>query len=79
MVSNHEWTLMDTNEGFDLRRPPNVRLLLKDEVFAVVGAAMEVLNELGHGLHEKPYEHALVVEFAPSLVFIRVHSWLKIL
>lgn len=23
---------------------------------------MEVLNELGHGLHEKPYENALVVE-----------------
>ena len=38
-------------------------LLLKEEVFAVVGAAMEVLNGLGHGLHEKPYENALVVEF----------------
>ena len=23
---------------------------------------MEVLNELGHGLHEKPYERALVIE-----------------
>ena len=39
------------------------KLLLKDEVFAVVGCAMEVLNELGHGLLEKPYENALVVEF----------------
>lgn len=39
------------------------RLLLKQEVFAIVGAAMEVLNELGHGLHEKPYENALVIEF----------------
>jgi GxxExxY protein len=38
-------------------------LLLKEEVFRIVGAAMEVLNELGHGLHEKPYENALVVEF----------------
>jgi GxxExxY protein len=37
-------------------------LLLKEEVFEIVGAAMEVLNELGHGLHEKPYENALVVE-----------------
>lgn len=42
---------------------PESKLLLKDEVFAVVGSAMEVLNEIGHGLHEKPYENALVVEF----------------
>ena len=31
--------------------------------FAIIGCAMEVLNALGHGLHEKPYENALVVEF----------------
>jgi GxxExxY protein len=36
---------------------------LKEEVYAVVGCALEVLNEIGHGLHEKPYENALVVEF----------------
>ena len=35
---------------------------LKKEVFDVVGCAMEVLNELGHGLLEKPYENALAVE-----------------
>jgi len=28
----------------------------------VVGCAMEVFNNLGHGLLEKPYENALVVE-----------------
>ena len=28
----------------------------------VVGACFEVLNGLGHGLHEKPYENALVIE-----------------
>lgn len=39
------------------------KLLLKEEVFQVVGSAMEVLNEIGHGLHEKPYENALMVEF----------------
>lgn len=38
-------------------------LLLKDEVFQVVGCAIEVLNTLGHGLLEKTYENALVVEF----------------
>lgn len=31
--------------------------------FEIVGCAMEVLNTLGHGLHEKAYENALVVEF----------------
>ena len=45
---------MDTNEH---------KFLLKKEVFQVVGCAMEVLNRLGHGLLEKPYENALVVEF----------------
>jgi GxxExxY protein len=39
------------------------KLLLKEEVFQIVGAAMEVLNGVGHGVHEKPYENALVVEF----------------
>lgn len=34
-----------------------------DLTFAVIGCAMEVLNTLGHGLNEKPYENALVVEF----------------
>ena len=38
-------------------------ILLKEEVYRVVGAAMEVLNEVGHGLHEKPYQNGLVVEF----------------
>ena len=38
-------------------------LLFKDEAHRIVGCAMEVLNTLGHGLLEKPYENALVVEF----------------
>jgi len=46
---------MDTNE--------NTKLLAKKEVFEIVGSAMAVLNELGHGFHEKPYENALIVEF----------------
>jgi GxxExxY protein len=51
MIFNREWTRMDANN-----------LILKDEVYRVIGAALTVLNELGHGLHEKPYENALVVE-----------------
>ena len=38
-------------------------LLLKEEVYRLVGCALDVLNEVGHGFHEKPYENALVVEF----------------
>ena len=45
---------MDTNEH---------ELIFKEEVYEIVGCAMEILNDLGHGLLEKPYENALVVEF----------------
>jgi GxxExxY protein len=41
----------------------NSGLLFKREVFQIVGAAIEVQNQIGHGFHEKPYENALVVEF----------------
>lgn len=37
--------------------------IYKAESQQIVGCAIEVLNELGHGLHEKPYENSLVVEF----------------
>ncbi|MGH7982632.1 MAG: GxxExxY protein [Candidatus Udaeobacter sp.] len=39
------------------------KLMYKDLVFQIVGCAIEVLNTLGHGLIEKPYENALTVEF----------------
>jgi GxxExxY protein len=54
LMTNHEWTRMDTNSE---------KLLLKNEVFQVVGCAIEILNTIGHGLVEKPYENALVIEF----------------
>jgi GxxExxY protein len=38
-------------------------LILKNEVYAIVGASLEVHNIIGHGLHEKAYENALVREF----------------
>ena len=46
----HKWTNAD-------------KLLFRNEVFQIVGCAIEVLNTLGHGIVEKPYENALVVEF----------------
>jgi GxxExxY protein len=48
---------MDTNAH------ESEKLLYKNEVFQIVGCAIEVLNTLGHGIVEKPYENALVVEF----------------
>ena len=38
-------------------------LVAQQEVYEIVGSAMEVINTLGHGLNEKPYENALRVEF----------------
>ena len=49
---------MDANKPIHSNLGP-----LWDECHRVVGCAFEVLNGLGHGLHEKPYENALVVEF----------------
>ena len=51
---------MDTNRHESEKE--TVELTFKDEVFQLVGCAMEVLNGMGHGLHEKIYENALVVE-----------------
>jgi len=38
-------------------------LIFEDETRRILACAFEVLNELGHGLLEKPYENALTVEF----------------
>ena len=53
---------MDTNKH---------ELLFGEEVYQVVGCAMEVLNTLGHGLLEKPYENALVVEFGIHQITVK--------
>jgi GxxExxY protein len=39
-------------------------LVEKELVYQIVGSAMAVLNEIGHGLREKTYERAMCVEFA---------------
>ena len=43
--------------------PDSTSLLFREEVHRIVGCGMEVLNSLGHGLLEKPYENSLAVEF----------------
>jgi GxxExxY protein len=41
----------------------NADNLCKEETEEIIGCAFAVLNEIGHGFHEKPYENSLVVEF----------------
>ena len=54
---------MNTDKAPDLHHGENTKLLLKDETHQILGCAFDVLNEIGHGLNEKIYENALVVEF----------------
>jgi GxxExxY protein len=54
---------MNTDTAPDLNHSQSTKLLLKDETHQILGCAFDVLNELGHGLNEKIYENALVVEF----------------
>ena len=61
---------MHTNSG---------ELLAKEEVFEIVGCAIEVLNTLGHGLVEKPYENALAIEFGLRKVPFRQQPSFNIL
>ena len=50
---------MDTDGKIDPRR----EFILKTETERIIGFAFTVLNEIGHGLHEKVYENALTVMF----------------
>lgn len=43
-----------------------VVLKFEEETKRIIGCAMEVSNTIGHGLYEKVYENALVVEFGLS-------------
>jgi len=41
----------------------SANLIFQDEVYQIIGCSMTILNGIGHGLNEKPYENALAVEF----------------
>jgi GxxExxY protein len=57
----------------------NEKLLAKEEVFQIVGCAIEVLNTLGHGLLEKPYENAWAVEFGLRNIPFRPQPFFEVL
>ena len=51
----------------------NETILLKDEVYLVVGCALEVINGIGHGLHE--LQRTIIQQLQPRSLFrIRVYS-----
>ena len=67
---------MHTDEETDLANGENTGFLLKDETHRIIGCAFGVLNELGHGLYEKIYENALVVEFEiQGIPYIQQHRF----
>jgi GxxExxY protein len=41
----------------------SANFIFEDEVYQIIGASLAIINGLGHGLNEKPYENALAVEF----------------
>ena len=53
-------------------------LILKDEVYEIVGAAMEVSNHLGCGFLEAVYQEALGVEFAARHIVYQAQKRIEI-
>ena len=53
-------------------------LLYKEEVYQIVGAAMEVHGILGPGFLEAVYHEALEIEFTERLIPFESHKLLKI-
>ena len=46
----------------------SIELILKDEVYAIVGAAIEVHRELGSGFLEAVYQEAIEIELAERAI-----------
>lgn len=45
-----------------------MELIFKEEVYKIIGAAMEVYNALGAGFLEAVYQEALTIEFESQLI-----------
>jgi len=57
---------MNTDNRVDLANVANTKLLLKAETEKILGRALDVINEVGHGFHEKVYENSLIIAFELS-------------
>jgi GxxExxY protein len=55
-----------------------MELLLKDEVYAIIGAAVEVHRELGPGFLEAVYQEAIEIELAQRSIPHQPHQPLTI-
>ena len=53
-------------------------LVLKDEVYLIVGAAMDVYYTLGSGFLEPVYQEALEIELARRDIPFEAQRWLRI-
>ena len=53
-------------------------LLFKDEVYNIIGAAMEVSNELGSGFLEAVYQEALEIEMKNRDIFFKAQHEIAI-
>ncbi|MCB9893910.1 MAG: GxxExxY protein [Planctomycetes bacterium] len=53
-------------------------LLMKDEVYAIVGAAMQVYNELGHGFLEAIYQESFELECGSAGIPLKLQAELQI-
>jgi GxxExxY protein len=55
-----------------------IELLLKDEVYAIIGVAIEVHRELGPGFLEAVYQEAMEIELADHGILFLAHEPLTI-
>lgn len=56
-----------------------MELLYREEGYKIIGAAMEVYNQLGHGFLEAVYQEALAIEMRARHIPFQEHPNLQIL